>query len=223
MSSITSILLLSNGIINKIFTSSKTRPLAETPSPSDKPTTLKPITALVAENHIQKIGELWRGDAVAFPKDLSWNDFKTGELLGLRHVSSLKQAKHEQLNGVEFGCSLNLSFGTSETEREPKFKNLHLQIKRTTPKKRNELIKSYEQALINFIVQSIFIDLSYEAPEGQRVADLVREIAQKTHFMVISYENFYSSTDSSYDIYGGAWKVSERVNLSRKNHSSTNI
>ncbi|NGX49665.1 MAG: hypothetical protein K940chlam5_01264 [Candidatus Anoxychlamydiales bacterium] len=77
-------------------------------------------------------------------------------LIGYRHVSTEEQAQENACRGVADGCSLNISFCPSESG-EAIFENLDLKI--SSGKHCEDLIKKYEVAITEFIDNSIRMDI----------------------------------------------------------------
>lgn len=120
-------------------------------------------------------------------------------LIGYRHVSTEEHAQDNAQNGFRHGCSLNLSFCKSESQRDQaKFKDLDLRLQRGEDC--HALIKEYEVAITDFIRGSIYMD--HEGPTltyGDFFATL-----DKTRFMIVK-TGWLNAADV--DGYGGLGRL----------------
>ncbi|KPK32825.1 MAG: hypothetical protein AMS24_03060 [Chlamydiae bacterium SM23_39] len=146
--------------------------------------------------------------------------------LGLRHVSSFKNACYEAINGMKDGCSLNISFKKSEGPyNKNRFEDLHKKSKEEI----KEQLPEYEKGIINFITNSMKMDLNkkikrLDYPSSDRlneVIDIIKNILKKTHFLLLNYKTRAVVTDTGL-WSNGLGRVPKR-SLEGKNITMLNI
>ena len=130
-------------------------------------------------------------------------------ILGLRHVSSPEHAQYESTNGMLNGCSLNLSFNECEHKMddcEKDFIDLHTKIEFQDPQEIQRRITKYEDAINNFVEQSIHMDLQNPCQPvvGMKIGTFLETI-NKVRFLVIHYPPYEQPTDCC--SYGGLGRI----------------
>ena len=116
--------------------------------------------------------------------------------LGLRHVSSHKDANVEKERGMRDGCSLNISFCKADTGgygQANKYEDLHMKTDEEIAKE----LPRYEKAIDGFISDSI-MQFDLNAPEdGGATLQHLLDSAKKTAFMVLKYSKWNRPCDSN--------------------------
>lgn len=125
-------------------------------------------------------------------------------LIGYRHVSTEELAQNNTQKGIPDGCSLNISFCSSETDDRTFFENLDLKI--INGENCDVLIKQYEDAITQFIFNSIGMDL-YDTP--RTYATLFASI-NKTRFMLVKTGWFKAADAPGY--WGMGRFAKEKIN-----------
>lgn len=117
-------------------------------------------------------------------------------LIGYRHVSTEDYAQENAQKGIPDGCALNISFCDTESPRwdTATFKDLDKRVK--SGENCSDLIRKYEKAITEFIVNSIFMDFD---SDPKTVGEFLTSL-DKTRFMIIK-TRFYSASDVT--SYGG--------------------
>lgn len=103
--------------------------------------------------------------------------------LGLRHVSNHEVAEREKTYGVFDGCSLNISFGASDsTTCSNKFEGLH----NLSDEEIEQKLPEYEEGITAFLNESIRKDLCCPSDNGATFQNVLDSV-NKTAFMVLEY------------------------------------
>lgn len=136
-----------------------------------------------------------------------------GAKLGYRHVSTEEHAQSDAMDGIDYGCALNISFGPSEhRDEEELFKDLDKRV--TNGEDCNELIKKYNDAITEFIMNAMSMDLrTREASEGFTYLDFISTI-DTTRFMLTKPR--YMATDMPN--YWGLGRFPKETILSQNVH-----
>lgn len=113
--------------------------------------------------------------------------------IGLRHLSSENHAIYEQKFGMIDGCSLNITFGKTESFDSP-FENLNTK----SDTEIEQLLPQYEYGINNFIFDSILDDLNL-SENVKTIGDFLQAVI-KTQFLLIKYSTSFKATDT--DVWG---------------------
>lgn len=129
-------------------------------------------------------------------------------MLGYRHVSTEEHAQANAREGINQGCSLNLSFCHCDNFDNAIFQGLHVRV--LNGENCAELIKSYELAITSFIINSIGMDAWDFLGRDPSTFDELFQTLDQSRFM-ITRTRWHASTDigPQRDGYGGLGRLAK--------------